>query len=287
MRLETAKIHGFGTFRDLFVDLTKLAGPLVAVTGPNGAGKSTFLELALPGACYRKTPTRGSLGDLANARDASLEVRLAHGGATYTLRHLVDSKNGNGDSVALLDGSDKPLNADAKKKTFDEWAKVALPAPEILFAAMFAPQGAGGFLAMDPGPRKGVLLRVLGVERLELLAERARKHAAAAKAELTTVEARVADEVLRSGDVPTSENSLYAARKAATETAEALAKARADLADVEAAARLAEENERGRADVEAARDRLKGARETADGKVRDLEGRIANNRAVLADADSI
>ena len=88
MRLESVRARNLGPFRDFTLDLT---GPerIVAITGENGAGKSTILELGLPGALYRQTPTRGSLVDLATARDASLEVRVVNA-AAWTFRHLVD-----------------------------------------------------------------------------------------------------------------------------------------------------------------------------------------------------
>ena len=76
MRLRRFRARNLGPFADFVVDLEALPedARLVAVTGPNGSGKSSFLELFTGGALCRKCETRGSLTDLATARDAELEV---------------------------------------------------------------------------------------------------------------------------------------------------------------------------------------------------------------------
>jgi exonuclease SbcC len=171
VRLETLKLRNIGAFREFAVDLTSMPGPLVAITGPNGAGKSTLLELGLPGAMYRETPTRGSLVDLATARDALVEARLVNG-APWTIRHLVDKVSGKSEA-AVFDAAGAAVLPDTKVRSFDAWAAKHLPSPEVLYACMFAPQGADGFLGAKPGERKAVLLRLLGIEHYEALAKAA------------------------------------------------------------------------------------------------------------------
>ena len=85
MKWESIKVRGLGPFRDeVELDLSKLGDAMVvAVSGTFGAGKSTLLELGIPGALDRRTPTRGTLLDLATARDAYLRrdipMRGTHG----------------------------------------------------------------------------------------------------------------------------------------------------------------------------------------------------------------
>lgn len=286
MRLESVRIRSLGAHRDIAVDLAQLGGPIVAVVGPNGAGKSTLLELALPGACYRSTPTRGSLADLATARDALLESRIVYGRHAYTLRHVVDGVSGKGEA-AVFDETGAPVLPDSKVRSFDQWAARALPAPEVMFAALFGVQGSAGFLGMRAAERKGVLLRALGVERLERLADGARERQREAKAALSTLAARITDARAGSVSVAQAERELEHAQRAAAGAAKALADVRAELEHAEAAWRAYEEARRAHEAVEAERAKLTAELAAKRAQLADTERRIANNRAVLAEAEAI
>lgn len=182
MRLHRSRIHGFGPFLDgLELDLDAFEGAtIVNIAGHNGAGKTTSLELALPGALFRQCPTRGSLRELAQSRDACLESVVSHNGRRYTIRHVVDAVSGK--SEALVLGEDgQPLHETTKVKDFDEWARRTFPSPEVLYASMFGAQGSGGFLSAKPAERKGILLQALGLEQWERWAEEAAERAKAAK----------------------------------------------------------------------------------------------------------
>src|SRR5690348_3802502 len=157
--LERFRCYGFGPFASEFsIDLAGLDpnARLVAICGENGAGKTTALELALPGAMYRQTPTRGSLVSLATRRDAFMETTLL-ARERWTIRHLVDAVSGKSEAL-VLDERGAPVLPDAKVKHFDEWAAEHLPDPGIYFASAFAPQGAAGFLGAKPSERKDILL---------------------------------------------------------------------------------------------------------------------------------
>lgn len=284
MRLEKVTVRNLGPFRDFTLDLT---GPekVIAITGPNGAGKSTILEVGLPGAMYRQTPTRGSLVDLATARDGMVEARVVNGSA-WTLRHLVDKVSGKSEAV-VLDAAGATVLPDSKVRSFDAWAAKHLPSPEVLYACMFTPQKAGGFLAAKPGERKAILLRILGVERLEAQAELAREHARATKTKLDVLAARIEDERARGGDVAAAQADVEVSRETSKAADAALVAAREALVRLEAEAREAEERWRAVAEVRATRARLTGERKDAADKVQDLQQRVRNNRAVLAEAKAI
>lgn len=289
MRLSSFSARGFGPFKKEFrVDLEEMRG-LVAVVGANGAGKSCFLELGLPGALFRQTPTRGSLVDLATARDACLDVTVVNG-QRWNIRHLVDAVSGKSE-VVVVGADGQPAIPDSKVKSYDAWAATHWPAPEVLLSTIFGAQGAGGFLAAKPAERKAILLRVLGVERLERLAEQAREELKGAKAALATTAARIADERARGGDVELAAKNLDEGRK--------------HLADVEYKALAAqqqldsalEEEQRIKA-VEQQNAALVRSRDAIDARMAeirsgtermlpDLEERLVNNQAVLAEADAI
>ena len=287
MRLETFRARNLGPFgpQGFAVDLRTLAGPLVAVVGPNGAGKSTFLELFGPGAFYRSTPTRGTLVELATARDAVLEVGVVNGQA-WTLRHLADAVSGKSEAV-VLDANGAAVLPDTKVRSMDAWAAKHLPAPQVLYACMFAPQGASGFLGAKPAERKATLLRVLGVEHYEALAERARERLKEARTAVEVAAQRVADERARTGDVAALEAELEAARGAAATADGAVQKEREELEAGKAERTRITELEREGERRRKRRLELATAITGAEKEESDTAERLTNNRAVLADADAI
>lgn len=279
MRFDSIKLRGIGPFpNEVHVDLSSVPGMLVAVTGENGAGKSTLLEL-FTGALYRTTPTRGKLAALATTRDAFVEVRAVNGHA-WTLRQTIDAVSGKGESL-VLDAAGAPVLDDAKVTTFDRWASSHLPSPEVLFASIFTAQGAGGFLDMSVSDRKSVLLRALGIEHLEGLAEKARERQRIARADLATVAARIADEQERGGDVAEAEAALAQARAGMVEAGEALTSARADLADAHRAAADLAAAHRDREARLAEREALARRVETAETKRGAIAARLASARGMV------
>jgi exonuclease SbcC len=285
MRLEKIRARHLGPFDDYTLDLSNVPGPLVAITGLNGAGKSTLLELAFPGAMYRQTPTRGSLVDLATARDSLLEVQLVNG-STWTFRHLIDSMSGKSEAV-VLDAAGVSALPDTKVKSFDRWAAAHLPAPEILYSCMFAPQGAGGFLAAKPGERKATLLRVLGVERLEALAENARNHERAARLAYERILARITEARGDSPSLEAAEQAYQAARDAAELADAALTNGRAIYQRAIADARTAEDELRAKRSQAERRARVQAELDAARGTLAGVDERLRNNRAVLENAGAI
>ena len=287
MRLESIRVRDLGPFADFSVDLTTLPeeAKLVAVVGPNGAGKSTLLELFTGGALFRECPTRGSLTALATSRAAVLEATVVNG-SRWTIRHTVDGVSRKGESVVLCaDG--RPATSSAKVMEFDAFAASHFPPPEVLYSSTVAVQGSGGFLELKAGDRKAVLLRVLGVERLEELAKAARERVRGASAACETLQSRIADEERRGGDVEEAERAIVRAKASAAERSvelrraeEALAVAR-ELAKDSALARKVYE------DAVAARRTLRSSVEAKAGEVTTLKRKVANNRAVLDEAEAI
>jgi DNA repair exonuclease SbcCD ATPase subunit len=275
-----------GPFRDYSFDLTSLPdeAKLVAVTGPNGAGKSTLLELWSGGALFRECRTRGSLASLATSRDASLEVGLDNGQA-WTVRHTVDSVSGKGESVAV-DAYGSPATDSGKVRDFDRWAESHLPRPELLYGSQVLTQGSGGFLDLKPGDRKAVVLRLLGVERLEPMSKSARERAREIGVEASTLRGRIADAEAQA-DASGAIEALKGAETAAEELARRVTQAQLDL-DVakQVAGDSALARQRYQEQVASLAD-LKRRHTAVEAELADVNRRIANNRAVLEKADEI
>jgi exonuclease SbcC len=266
MRFEHLRFKGIGPFPDeVAVDLAAVPGRLIAIQGSNGAGKSTMLEL-LVGGLTRTTPTRGSLVDLATARDAFVETRVVNG-ATHTLRHTLDATSRKSEAL-VLDEHGAPELPSTSVKAYDAWAKSHLPAPEVLLASTFAAQGSGGFLDMSAGDRKQVLARTLGIEHLERLAQEARDRARGAKARLDVAVAKLG-ELGAAVDLKDAEDAEREARAAAKEADAELTRRREQVA----AAALYRETD----------DELRAASVA----IADLQTRIRNNEDLLENAEQI
>lgn len=297
MRFGSLHARNIGPFGEVDIDFDLIPGLLLAICGPNGAGKSTMLEMlsaaVTPG---RTCPTRGDLASLATARDSELAVRVVNG-QPWNVSLAVDAVSGKGEA-RVTDASGRDALPDRKVRSFDDWARKTLPAPEVLFASTFAPQGSGGFLAMKPAERKAVLLRTLGIERLETLAKNARELASAAKSAFEVASARLRDERRRAGvgEVHRTAGALVAhadidlqMAQAALAEAEDSAKAAEQLVEDRRAeaARVAAEN----AEAQARRTAIAAAEEAraaADRRINGLTSKLCDLRMeVLDQADAI
>lgn len=276
MRLEKLRVKGLGPFRDTTLDLASIPHQILAVCGENGAGKTTLVEL-FAGAVYRDCPTHGSLSGLATERDSWVEATVVTD-QRFTVRQLVDKVSGKGET-SIVDESGTALIASAKLTEGDAWLEKHTPPSEVFFASAFLAQKGEGFLAQKAGERKAALLRVLGLERYEAMAELARKRAATLRDDLRVLRARLDDEA---GRAKVEEAELrYAARS--VERAEAEVQAARSALDA-ALAEEAQWTER-RAAQRAALARLDDlTRKIAEGtrRIGDLGERLGNNRAVLA-----
>lgn len=122
-----------------------------------------------------------------------------------------------------------PLTDSAKLPEFDAWVARNMPAPEVLFATMFAPQGDGGFFGLSKADRKSVMLRALLIEHYEALAEaaRAKLRDAGAALEITLAKFNELSALHQDIDVLVAEEKLC--DKAEAAAAKQLATARAEL----------------------------------------------------------
>lgn len=287
MRLESVRIRGLGPFRDeVKLDMADLGDALlVAVCGDNGEGKSTLLELALPGAFYRRTPTQGSLRDRATARDSLLEV-VVTGAERYTIRHMIDGVSGKGESVVL--GSDgRPVSGSNKVSDFDAWALRTLPPEDVLLSSTFGAQQDRGFLGATPSDRKGILLRALGIARYEAWATGASERARTSKQALEVTRARL-DEARRSGGDPVAlAAGLASAEMAARRLDVDLAAAKAALGALEDEAREAAATVAAHAAHATGQATLRERIRLLEGKRADLDSRIAACNRTLAQGPAI
>lgn len=295
MKIERIAAANVGALQSIEIDLRPWQGKVVALTGDNGSGKTTILEL-IPGALFRETPSQGAIGNLAHETPGFAEVD-----AVADRRYRVTQRIGpaQSSSVVTWDGDDRdpppdcpPVIPSGKVSDFDTWAEKAFPAQELYFTGMFAAQSSGKnvterFIDMKAADRKAVLLRAIGVERLELLAEKARKHKREEEKSLAAKSASVA-EVRKQYDVAANALSqveplqvrLEEAKLLVSSATAALATARAErdeAADVAAAVR----------ERTAAFFRAKEEIDRLESERQDIQTRLDNNERLLEGAENI
>lgn len=274
MRFESIRIHNFGPFRDVDIDLRNAPGPLVAVTGANGAGKSTLLEL-FAAALYRQCKTRGPLSSLATARDSLLEVGVDNG-RSYVVRQTADAAKKRAEALILEHGA--PVLETSRVSDADAFVEQHFPRADVLYSTQFMPQKSGGFLDLSRAERTRVMLWLLRIERFETMAERARENARAAKANLVTARARLDDATDRYPVLEQAVNDEAEAERAVQAAQTALQEARTQLKKAqESAAQYARAHE-----IETQRTALAARIRDTQALAAELRERIQNNHMLLA-----
>lgn len=162
-------------FSSARLDVAALPRGIVALTGPNGAGKSTLLR------AWRSVldpeARRTLCAQAGTERRAAARVEFAAPGlGDVSVTWSLDGVRGSAE-VSVLDSAGRPVLESTSVRAYDAWARLHLPAPELFLAALFAAQGEAGFLDATPAARKAVVLRALGIDRLEAVAAEARRRA--------------------------------------------------------------------------------------------------------------
>lgn len=278
MKINRIALRGLTTYKEEAVlDLAALGPGLIAIAGPNGGGKTTLLE-AVPGAVYRQTPSRGSIATLATSREAMVEIS-GENGVPFAVRLDIDNHSGKQEAM-IYDGAGEPL-AGPKVRDFDAYVAGHFPALDVYLASMFASQtGVGSVLKMARSDRRALFGRLLGLERLDLMATAARERARGKETEIAAAQAAL--EAVRSGaeDVADLEKTLRAAEGEA-------AKAEIDARAAEKKYRAAvEERDRLEAAAEEARRVAAWADEAAE-KARDAGDRVAGLEVKLKSFEGI
>lgn len=299
MRLNGFKIRGLGVFREpIALDLGDLGdAKIVAVAGRNGAGKSSLLELAIPGAMYRSTPTRGSLKELATTRDACVESRLSCGGRDYRITHTQDAISGKGESSVADDETGDALLKTSKVSEFKAWSADNLTNPDVLFASLFVAQQSESFVQASSADRIAIILRAIGGEQWEARAKSASARATECSTSLRVLQGRRNDALEQranlagmGADSCEDDGDIMRLTEAVDEQ-----KGEVDrlLAAAKGAAMALEKCENAvrdaRASAEAHADHARRAKEAEeavaalDGKLTDVRGRIAMCRQAIED----
>jgi len=284
--LDWIKLRGIGPFKGTVeVDFRNLPPGIVALTGRIGAGKTTLLD-SYAAALYRKLPTseRGLLSKMAVSRDAFVDVGIQNG-KSLRIVHAIDAgKQTAGWEVSVYDraadGSES-LTGSSKVSSFDDWRDRNMLPMEIFLAGPYQAQGANALVNALDSERASIILRALGLEYYETMAETFRKRASAAKEELEKATARVDDERARGGYVAQCEQAVIDERMGLGPSQWALQVARDALTAAEQALREHSRAQEAYLEAVAARGELESKIRDNRAQHADLTERLTNNRKRL------
>lgn len=285
MLLRWARYRNIGPFKDFRLDVESLRG-IVAICAPNGTGKTFSLEAALLGAPYLKLETQGTLVGRATDRDASVEAGITYG-FPFTVKQVVDGVSRTSESLLLDDAGTSLTNDDTKVTTYKAWAAKHLPDRDVYLAGPFGAQKSEGFVAMQSGDRIALILRVLGVAKLERAAALARARAGKAEERFTALVERAKE---ARGDVPSGDAAALAleAARAASEAADAeVTRTKVALAEAQtaAAAHAVRQAERdASAKLQAS---LREQQATTQARLAKAREALINNQTVQREAEGI
>lgn len=257
---------------------------LACVVGPNGAGKSTLVD-AIRWVLFGATreAADGVINRDAESCEVGLEFRL--GDLEYGVRRLRTRKGGGKSSLSFWTGADRrTLDGKTARETEAKIAGVLGMDDALFCATACASQGeAAAFAEASASERKGILGRILALEKWDVLLEISRREASRLDGALEPLRGRrdaLAEragrvEEIREGMVgagPIILASEEIAAKFATEV-EDLQEQKVALATEVAEDRAARERER---DLNVRRDAAIDQHEASEGIMADLEKRTAD-----------
>lgn len=178
MRPLRLRVKGVLAFKKpIDLDLSAIPPGLVSIIGPNGVGKTTLLDMMSGGPIYRQLSTRSkSLQTWCTGRDAEIDLTTSFQGREYRLLVQIDTQaaGGAGKQEAWIWEDGVPLTQFGRTTDYDEAIKRIFPSRSLFLASAFGAQNkAGTFFSLDLPERKDLFARLLGLEHMQRLAERA------------------------------------------------------------------------------------------------------------------
>ncbi|MFC0595338.1 SMC family ATPase [Thermus composti] len=186
-------LEGFGPYRERqAVDFSDVE--LFAITGPTGSGKSTLLD-AIAFALYGRVPRLGrSVGELVHpaAQEARVELTFALGERVYRVARTRGRRSEG--RLFLLEGGKEVLVPVETLSELNERLQDLLGLSyEAFTRALLLPQGEfDRFLKGEAKERRGILLDLFGLARLEKARAKAQERKAALAAEKERLEGELA-----------------------------------------------------------------------------------------------
>ncbi len=287
MKLNHLTLRGITRFAEtVSINFSALPAGLIAFVGANGEGKTTLME-AVPGALFRMLPSRdGALPRHVQGRDAFIELEFEMGGARYRSLIKADGQTGTQEAY-LYDGAGMPL-ASGKVKEYEAAIAPIIGTPDLFLASVFQSQTRkGNFLDLGKADRKALMIRMLGLEQLQVISDKAGDRAKALEQEIAVARARLAELDGQLGSLEDLRHNLGADKGILATAQMDMEAARAELQRlIEEEARVKAQLGRG-AELRRAIQDLQQEITALETKREDLAGRLKNNRDLLDQADEL
>lgn len=321
MRLQYLGLKGLTVFKDKTeIDFSALPSGLIAIVGDNGQGKTSAME-AIYASLTRELASRDQpLMHYMSGKDAFFNLKFLMGGSLYESTITIDAVTEKMEAYLKKDGLPVP-GCDKKLKPHKAAIEKIVGSKELLLSSVFGAQGRKGvFHEIPVAERKTLFIEMLGIGQFPRKEEKAKVKVNACAIDLAEVRASIlmleeevakldmliAGRVLKQEQLSEVETErgqlgeeLYAVTQVRKEHSEEAAGLRSRIAyriqDIDV--RVGVANASSSAVQRKMLDRIKdinikksqaGAlRADLTAKIAKLEERIANNRKILADRDSI
>ncbi|MNX60572.1 chromosome segregation protein [compost metagenome] len=243
---------------------------------------------AVPGALFRMLPSReGALPHHVQGRDAFIELDYSMGGARYRSLIKADGQTGSQEAHLFNHDGTTPL-VSGKVKEYDAAIAERIGTPDLFLASVFQSQTRkGNFLDLGKADRKALMIRMLGLEQLQVFSDKAGERAKALEQEITVARARLTDLDGQLAALDDLRHNLSIDEGKLQEAQQAVETARAELQ------KLVEEEARIKASLgratELRRDLYDLSQEitSLETKRADLLGRLVNNRKLVGQAAEV
>jgi DNA repair exonuclease SbcCD ATPase subunit len=156
---EYIHIKGVGPHKDTRIDFTD---PIIAISGENGTGKTIFME-SMFALLYGHLPSYGKVDHISD-KVASIEGSFRTNKDLYRVLRTFNGK----DKKAFVwkNDSEKPIMGPKISEVKKFMEKIVGP-EELLLSSVFSTQFyAGDIVDLDPGNRKEIFNKLLGLENL-------------------------------------------------------------------------------------------------------------------------
>lgn len=156
---ESIHIKGVGPHKDTKINFTD---PIIAISGENGTGKTIFME-SMFALLYGHLPSYGKVDHISDDV-ASIEGSFHTNKDKYRVLRTFSGKDKK--AYVWKNGSEKPIMGPKISEVKKFMEKIVGP-EELLLSSVFSTQFyAGDIVDLDPGNRKEIFNKLLGLENL-------------------------------------------------------------------------------------------------------------------------
>jgi DNA repair exonuclease SbcCD ATPase subunit/predicted phosphodiesterase len=153
------EIKGVGPHKDTKISFDE---PIIAISGENGTGKTIFME-SLFASLYGHLPSYGKINHISD-KNASIEAIFRTDKDKY---RVVRTINGEDKKAYVYKNDGKEVFIGPKISEVKKFMEKIIGPEELLLSSVFSTQFyAGDIVDLDPGNRKDIFNKLLGLENL-------------------------------------------------------------------------------------------------------------------------